>query len=192
MKMESEEETQQAADTAAPNRKIINNLLSSGAAVLHIKEEKAEEDCSAVAATPARTTVTAPTPIYHTSSRQYTAAAPPGATILRYAQTSDGQQILVVVQAESSDTKPRQICIAPGVIKASPSALPAQDATEVSRREVYRMKNREAAREHRRRKKEYMRCLEKRVVELENEIKMLIGELKALKDFYYHNDSKAP
>lgn len=123
-----------------------------------IEEEKSEDDSA-----PAITTVTMPTPIYQTSSGQYskclfsgdvvnealcsvfsccrvsavaitqggaiqlanngtdgvqglqtltmanTAAAQPGATILQYAQTSDGQQILVpsnqvVVQGGNSST----------------------------------------------------------------------------------------
>lgn len=164
-------------------RKILNDLSSDAPAVPRIEEEKAEEDSLAVAAAaaaaaaPAITTVTVPTPIYQTSSGQYSrwtvcgiiwssskqmhflsslgswklwlavpvlltthpikytvaitqggaiqlanngtdgvqglptltmtnaAAAHPGATILQYAQTSDGQQILVpsnqvVVQGE--------------------------------------------------------------------------------------------
>lgn len=45
---------------------------------------------------------------------------------------------------------------------------------------------REAARECRRKKKEYVRCLENRVAVLENQNKTLIEELKALKDLYCH------
>lgn len=52
------------------NRKILNDLSSDAPAVPRIEEEKAEEDSSA-AATPAITTVTVPTPIYQTSSGQY-------------------------------------------------------------------------------------------------------------------------
>lgn len=54
-----------------PNRKILNDLSSDAPAVPRIEEEKAEEDSSAAAATPAITTVTVPTPIYQTSSGQY-------------------------------------------------------------------------------------------------------------------------
>ncbi len=43
---------------------------------------------------------------------------------------------------------------------------------------------REAAKECRRKKKEYVKCLENRVVVLENQNKALIDELKALKDLY--------
>ncbi|XP_005753539.1 cyclic AMP-responsive element-binding protein 1b [Pundamilia nyererei] len=209
-------------------RKILNDLSSDAPAVPRIEEEKAEEDSSVAAATPAITTVTVPTPIYQTSSGQYiaitqggaiqlanngtdgvqglqtltmtnAAAAQPGATILQYAQTSDGQQILVpsnqvVVQAASGDVQAYQIraapasTIAPGVVMASSPALPTQGATEevTRKREVRLMKNREAARECRRKKKEYVKCLENRVAVLENQNKTLIEELKALKDLYCH------
>lgn len=46
--------------------------------------------------------------------------------------------------------------------------------------------SREAARECRRKKKEYVKCLENRVAVLENQNKTLIEELKALKDIYCH------
>ncbi|KAG5261835.1 hypothetical protein AALO_G00289090 [Alosa alosa] len=212
-------------------RKILNDLSSDAPAVPRIEEEKSEEDSA-----PAITTVTVPTPIYQTSSGQYiaitqggaiqlanngtdgvqglqtltmtnAAGAQPGTTILQYAQTSDGQQILVpsnqvVVQAASGDVQAYQIrtantsAIAPGVVMASSPALPSQGAEEATRkrevrlmknrREVRLMKNREAARECRRKKKEYVKCLENRVAVLENQNKTLIEELKALKDLYCH------
>lgn len=43
---------------------------------------------------------------------------------------------------------------------------------------------REAARECRLKKKEYVKCLENRVAVLENQNKTLIEELKALKELY--------
>lgn len=46
--------------------------------------------------------------------------------------------------------------------------------------------SREAARECRKKKKEYVKCLENRVAVLENQNKTLIEELKALKDLYCH------
>uniref|UniRef100_A0A672TBN5 Cyclic AMP-responsive element-binding protein 1-like n=1 Tax=Sinocyclocheilus grahami TaxID=75366 RepID=A0A672TBN5_SINGR len=78
--------------------------------------------------------------------------------------------------------------IAPGVVMASSPALPSQGGAEVAtrKREVRLMKNREAARECRRKKKEYVKCLENRVAVLENQNKTLIEELKALKDLYCH------
>ncbi|XP_059901271.1 cAMP-responsive element modulator-like isoform X5 [Gadus macrocephalus] len=54
------------------------------------------------------------------------------------------------------------------------------------KRELRLMKNREAARECRRKKKEYVKCLENRVAVLENQNKTLIEELRALKDIYRH------
>ncbi|MEQ2182162.1 hypothetical protein GOODEAATRI_019416 [Goodea atripinnis] len=120
------------------------------------------------------------------------AAAQPGTTILQYAQTSDGQQILV--PTASGDVQTYQIrtaqtsTITPGVVMAtSPSLGTAGGTEEVTRkREVRLMKNREAARECRRKKKEYVKCLENRVAVLENQNKTLIEELKALKDLYCH------
>nr|XP_061802093.1 cyclic AMP-responsive element-binding protein 1-like isoform X1 [Nerophis lumbriciformis] len=199
-------------------RKILNDLSSDAPAVACIEEEKSEDDSA-----PAITTVTMPTPIYQTSSGQYiaitqggaiqlanngtdgvqglqtltmanAATAQPGATILQYAQTSDGQQILlpsnqVVVQAASGDVQAYQIRTAPtSTIMATSPALGTGTGTEevTRKREVRLMKNREAARECRRKKKEYVKCLENRVAVLENQNKTLIEELKALKDLYCH------
>ena len=47
---------------------------------------------------------------------------------------------------------------------------------------------REAARECRRKKKEYVKCLENRVAVLENQNKALIEELKSLKELYCQKD----
>ena len=56
---------------------------------------------------------------------------------------------------------------------------------EASRkREIRLLKNREAARECRNKKKEYIKCLENRVAVLENQNKALIEELKSLKELY--------
>ncbi|CAO1338088.1 unnamed protein product [Diamesa serratosioi] len=52
------------------------------------------------------------------------------------------------------------------------------------KREMRLLKNREAARECRRKKKEYIKCLENRVAVLENQNKALIEELKSLKELY--------
>ncbi|MED6294641.1 Cyclic AMP-responsive element-binding protein 1 [Characodon lateralis] len=96
--------------------------------------------------------------------------------------------------AASGDVQAYQIrtaqtsTITPGVVMAtSPSLGTAGGTEEVTRkREVRLMKNREAARECRRKKKEYVKCLENRVAVLENQNKTLIEELKALKDLYCH------
>ncbi|KAK2870273.1 hypothetical protein Q8A67_024665 [Cirrhinus molitorella] len=80
----------------------------------------------------------------------------------------------------------------PGLSQAmdgSPGSLPSpQQLTEEAsrKRELRLMKNREAARECRRKKKEYVKCLENRVAVLEKQNKTLIEELKALKDLYCH------
>lgn len=57
------------------------------------------------------------------------------------------------------------------------------------KREMRLMKNREAARECRRKKKEYIKCLENRVAVLENQNKALIEELKSLKELYCQQKS---
>ncbi|CAH7288684.1 Crem [Phodopus roborovskii] len=141
-------------------------------------------------------------------------APPPGATIVQYAaQSADGTQQFfvpgsqVVVQDEETDLAPSHMAAATGdmptyqirapttalpqgvVMAASPGSLhsPQQLAEEATRkRELRLMKNREAARECRRKKKEYVKCLENRVAVLENQNKTLIEELKALKDLYCH------
>ncbi|XP_009682269.1 cAMP-responsive element modulator isoform X3 [Struthio camelus] len=129
-------------------------------------------------------------------------APQPGATIVQYAaQSPDGTQQFfvpgsqVVVQAATGDMPAYQIrtpttALPQGVVMAaSPGTLhnPQQLAEEATRkRELRLMKNREAARECRRKKKEYVKCLENRVAVLENQNKTLIEELKALKDLYCH------
>ena len=64
----------------------------------------------------------------------------------------------------------------------STAAAPAEEQTR--KREIRLMKNREAARECRNKKKEYIKCLENRVAVLENQNKALIEELKSLKELY--------
>ncbi|XP_062040639.1 cyclic AMP-dependent transcription factor ATF-1-like [Lepus europaeus] len=122
-------------------------------------------------------------------------------TILQYAQTSDGQQILVpsnqvVVQTVLGDMQTYQIQATPlatslpqAVVMTSPVTLMPQTTKTDDpqlKREIRLMKNREAARECRRKKKEYVKCLENRVAVLENQNKTLTEELKTLKDLYSH------
>ncbi|KAK6302587.1 hypothetical protein J4Q44_G00269420 [Coregonus suidteri] len=128
--------------------------------------------------------------------------------ILQYAtQAGDsGQQFFsvqggqVVIQAATGDMpayqlrSPTSSGLPQGlVMAASPGSLsmhnPPVHTEEVTRkREVRLMKNREAARECRKKKKEYVKCLEHRVAVLENQNKTLIEELKALKDIYCHKN----
>ncbi|KAG8230829.1 hypothetical protein J437_LFUL010226 [Ladona fulva] len=94
-----------------------------------------------------------------------TNATTAGGTIVQYAQGQDGQFFV------------------PGELIGKESSQ--QLAEEAARkRELRLMKNREAARECRRKKKEYIKCLENRVAVLENQNKALIDELKALKELY--------
>ncbi|KAG7236613.1 hypothetical protein INR49_000737 [Caranx melampygus] len=127
----------------------------------------------------------------------------PGATILQCAaQPGDAPQQFyiqggqVLIQAATGDIPAYQLRspnsgLAQSIVMAaSPGTMQnptSQHAEEITRkREVRLMKNREAARECRRKKKEYVKCLENRVAVLENQNKTLIEELKALKDIYCH------
>ncbi|KAI5625012.1 cAMP-responsive element modulator isoform X3 [Silurus asotus] len=95
--------------------------------------------------------------------------------------------------AATGDVSAYQICstntsLQQGVVMAS-SPTPLHNSQQLCedasrKREIRLMKNREAARECRRKKKEYVKCLENRVAVLENQNKTLIEELKALKDLY--------
>ncbi|XP_037537859.1 cAMP-responsive element modulator isoform X1 [Nematolebias whitei] len=123
----------------------------------------------------------------------------PGAAVLQAAESPhqfyiQGGQVLI--QAATGDIPAYQLRspnsgLAQSIVMAaSPSSMQSpssQHAEEITRkREVRLMKNREAARECRRKKKEYVKCLENRVAVLENQNKTLIEELKALKDIYCH------
>ncbi|NXU54164.1 ATF1 factor, partial [Turnix velox] len=202
-------------------RKILKDLSSEDT-----RDRKGDEESPGVSTV---TSMSVPTPIYQTSTGQYIAIAAnglqlaspgsegvqglqtltmantggsqPGTTILQYAQTSDGQQILVpsnqvVVQTASGDMQTYQIRTTPTttslpqtVVMTSPVTLSSQSSKTDDpqlKREIRLMKNREAARECRRKKKEYVKCLENRVAVLENQNKTLIEELKTLKDLYCH------
>ncbi|XP_017777085.1 PREDICTED: cyclic AMP-responsive element-binding protein 1 isoform X5 [Nicrophorus vespilloides] len=86
-----------------------------------------------------------------------------GAAIVQYAQ---GQEFFVPVMAQSGNI----------------TSGGGED--QARKREMRLLKNREAARECRRKKKEYIKCLENRVAVLENQNKALIDELKSLKELY--------
>ncbi|XP_014353996.1 cyclic AMP-dependent transcription factor ATF-1 isoform X2 [Latimeria chalumnae] len=206
-------------------RKIFNDLSSEDTAAR--PDRRGNEEAIAASAV---TTMSVPTSIYQTSTGQYIAIAPngaiqlastvtegvqglqtltmtnaggnqQGATILQYAQTADGQQILVpsnqvVLHTASGDmqayqirTNPTTTALPQTVVMTSPVSLSAQSTKTDDpqlKREIRLMKNREAARECRRKKKEYVKCLENRVAVLENQNKTLIEELKTLKDLYCH------
>ncbi|XP_078392465.1 cyclic AMP-dependent transcription factor ATF-1-like isoform X1 [Cetorhinus maximus] len=161
-------------------RKILNEL-SSGDSATTKTEGKEDEEVGGTALT----TMTMPTPIYQTSTGQYIAIAPggtiqlaspgsegvqglqtltmtnaggaqQGTTILQYAQTADGQQILVpsnqvVVQTASGDVQTYQIRTTPTTnslpqtmmmtspVTLQPQATKTEDAT--LKREIRLMKN---------------------------------------------------
>jgi len=66
----------------------------------------------------------------------------------------------------------------------SPGHGGGEEFGQQRKREIRLMKNKEAARECRNKKKEYIKCLENRVAVLENQNKALIEELKSLKELY--------
>ncbi|XP_029839330.1 cyclic AMP-dependent transcription factor ATF-1 isoform X3 [Ixodes scapularis] len=117
-------------------------------------------------------------------------------TIVQYAQGQDGQ-FFVPVTVSAADLQAYQIRTTGGggsnqgltqsVVMAPAASLQSQQslAEEASRkRELRLLKNRDAAKECRRKKKEYIKCLENRVAVLENQNKALIDELKSLKELY--------
>jgi len=106
-----------------------------------------------------------------------------GNTIVQYTQ-GDGQFFVPVSIPVSGDLKLDQ-----GgnnsqhmILTRNPGGEIVEEVTK--KREVRLYKNREAARECRRKKKEYIKCLESRVAVLENQNKALIEELKSLKELY--------
>ncbi|XP_058525607.1 cAMP-responsive element modulator isoform X8 [Ochotona princeps] len=142
-------------------RKILNELSSDVPAIPTIEEEKSEGEGTP----PNIATMAVPTSIYQTSTGQYTATGDIPTYQIRAPTTGLPQGV---------------------VMAASPGGLhsPQQLAEEATRkRELRLMKNREAAKECRRRKKEYVKCLESRVAVLEVQNKKLIEELETLKDF---------
>lgn len=211
--------------------RILSHRLSYGQILKDLSsEDTGDRDREDGAEASIIAPMSAATTIYQTSSGQYVTIAPngtlqlatatadgvqglqalamsnagsnqSGTTILQYAQTSDGQQILVpsnqvVVQTASGDMQTYQIrttstttSLPQTVVMTSPVTLscqtPKSDDPQL-KREIRLMKNREAARECRRKKKEYVKCLENRVAVLENQNKTLIEELKTLKDLYCH------
>ncbi|XP_075853644.1 cAMP-responsive element modulator isoform X18 [Microcebus murinus] len=141
-------------------RKILNEISSDVPGVPKIEEEKSEEEGTP----PNIATMAVPTSIYQTSTGQYTATGDMPTYQIRAPTTALPQGV---------------------VMAASPGSLhsPQQLAEEATRkRELRLMKNREAAKECRRRKKEYVKCLESRVAVLEVQNKKLIEELETLKD----------
>ncbi|XP_052804973.1 cAMP-responsive element modulator-like isoform X1 [Mya arenaria] len=124
-----------------------------------------------------------------------------GATIVQYAQGPDGQQFYIPgidlsssgSEMGSTGTMQAYQIATPGtlpqgvVMATNNTALSSRDAASeeaARKRELRLLKNRDAAKECRRKKKDYVKCLENRVAVLENQNKTLIEELKALKELY--------
>ncbi|XP_017173297.1 cAMP-responsive element modulator isoform X16 [Mus musculus] len=153
-------------------RKILNELSSDVPGIPKIEEEKSEEEGTP----PNIATMAVPTSIYQTSTGQYneeTDLAP------SHMAAATGDMPTYQIRAPTT-ALPQGV-----VMAASPGSLhsPQQLAEEATRkRELRLMKNREAAKECRRRKKEYVKCLESRVAVLEVQNKKLIEELETLKD----------
>ncbi|CAD5117809.1 unnamed protein product [Dimorphilus gyrociliatus] len=115
-----------------------------------------------------------------------TSPTPNGSTIVQYAQSPEGQQYFIPVSVAGTPGQTYQLTTA-NSLQSSPNVT-----EEASRkRELRLLKNREAARECRRKKKEYVKCLENRVAVLENQNKALIEELKNLKELYCSKDDVA-
>jgi hypothetical protein len=98
-----------------------------------------------------------------------------GSTIVQYTTNPENGGPFFVPTAMSS------IGSSSGMGSPPPSE---ETGTGHRKREIRLLKNREAARECRRKKKEYIKCLENRVAVLENQNKALIEELKSLKELY--------
>ncbi|XP_006888988.1 PREDICTED: cAMP-responsive element modulator isoform X10 [Elephantulus edwardii] len=141
-------------------RKILNELSSDVPGVSKIEEEKPEEEGTP----PNIATMALPTSIYQTSTGQYTATGDMPTYQIRASTTALPQGVVMTASL---------------VGLHSPQQL-AEEAIHTRRLRL--MKNREAAKECRRRKKEYVKCLESRVAVLEVQNKKLIEELETLKD----------
>ncbi|XP_057294224.1 cyclic AMP-responsive element-binding protein-like isoform X1 [Hydractinia symbiolongicarpus] len=101
-------------------------------------------------------------------------------------QPADNAQYIITTQGPGNKIQAYTIKgQLPVGLDSTSIASPQQLAEEANRKRELRLyKNREAARECRRKKKEYVKCLENRVAVLENQNKALIEELKSLKDLY--------
>jgi len=106
-------------------------------------------------------------------------------SVVQYAaSTQNGQTVFIPgTVATASASAPQIISVATAAPhQGSASGSSIEEATR--KREIRLLKNREAARECRNKKKEYIKCLENRVAILENQNKALIEELRSLKELY--------
>ncbi|VTJ92185.1 Hypothetical predicted protein, partial [Marmota monax] len=132
-------------------RKILNEISPNIPGPPKIEEEKSEEEGTP----PNITTKTVPTNIYQTSTGQYN---------------------------EETELAPSHMAAATGRSDGCLTTKRTQSPTTNTRSNTQRdrtpIKNSEAAQQPRRKKKEYVKCLENRVAVLENQNKTLIEELK--------------
>ncbi|CAG9862055.1 unnamed protein product [Phyllotreta striolata] len=151
-------------------RKILNDLGGGEIAETKIEQTSSEADSELSSHSIPYHTVLPATALQITSGEGGQGIqtltmtnATAGGAIVQYAQ---GQEFFVPVVAQSGNI----------------SGSGGED--QARKREMRLLKNREAARECRRKKKEYIKCLENRVAVLENQNKALIDELKSLKELY--------
>jgi len=111
-------------------------------------------------------------------------------SVVQYAaSTQNGQTVFIpgtVATATASGPQIISVASAPSASQTSPVGSGGGGGPEeqTRKREMRLLKNREAARECRNKKKEYIKCLENRVAILENQNKALIEELRSLKELY--------
>ncbi|XP_053200831.1 cyclic AMP-responsive element-binding protein 1-like [Panonychus citri] len=116
--------------------------------------------------------------------------------IVQYATQGQDGQFFVPVTVSTADLQAYHLRtgaggptgLPQGVVMTTPTTITSphgQNPDETTKkRELRLLKNREAAKECRRKKKEYIKCLEQRVTVLETQNKALIEELKSLKELY--------
>lgn len=188
-KIDEESNSSQSQDGDSQDFKDASAIQYSTAAVVPAGtiQISVNQDGSPIAAGLQTLTMTNANPATTAAS-----AASAGATIVQYAQGPDGQQYYIPV-GSTGTMQAYQIATAgslpQGVVMATTGSAaissPQQLSEEAARkRELRLLKNREAAKECRRKKKDYVKCLENRVAVLENQNKTLIEELKALKELY--------
>lgn len=149
-------------------RKILDDL----AADAPVKMENYDDNGSSNASSPGEVDMVSDKHHQYQNIQLNGVIAPPSSVGSTVVQLNDGQAYTIKGSL-------------PVGLENATLASPQQMAEEAGRKRELRLyKNREAARECRRKKKEYVKCLENRVAVLENQNKALIEELKSLKDLY--------
>jgi len=112
-----------------------------------------------------------------------------GGTVVHYAQGHDGQNLVIPSEDLGYRIKTVNAPQATPLVLTSANIHNTEHVVEEAsrKREIRLLKNSDAARECRRKKKEYIKCLENRVAVLESQNRALIEELKSLKELYCYN-----